>query len=228
MKIAVRPGRRRDIRAMSRILAHAFYNDPFMRWMVPRNDARTRSLTTLFAASARHHYLPRGGVQVAVGGGDAIGGATLWSPPGRWRESRSEELRMLPGMLLAFGCRIPLIKETLQLVASHHPEEPPHWYLGVIGSDPKVRGAGFGRVLMDSGLERCDAEHAPAYLESTNPANVPYYERFGFQAIGELALPRSGPVITMMWRHSRIWTPRRTERVEDVHCTQHQPQTNGG
>jgi predicted N-acetyltransferase YhbS len=57
---------------------------------------------------------------------------------------------------------------------------------------------------MDSGLERCDAEHAPAFLESSNPVNVPYYERFGFEAIGELAIPRGGPVMTPMWRQARV------------------------
>lgn len=187
------------MRALSRVLSRAFYDDPLMRWMLPGNDARAQGLSALFATMARHHYLPRGGVQVAAGGNE-IGGATLWSPPGLWRESRPEELRMLPGMLLAFGRRIPLIKKTLRFIANHHPDEP-HWYLGVIGSDPKVRGTGFGHVLMESGLERCDAEHASAYLESTNPANVPYYQRFGFEATGELALPEGGPVITTMWRH---------------------------
>jgi predicted N-acetyltransferase YhbS len=109
---------------------------------------------------------------------------------------------MLPGMLLTFGRRMPVVKEMFDLMAHHHPEEP-HWYLGFIGSDPTARGAGFGRALMDSGLERCDAEHAPAFLESSNPVNVPYYERFGFEAIGELAIPRGGPVVTPMWRQAR-------------------------
>jgi hypothetical protein len=38
----------------------------------------------------------------------------------------------------------------------------------------------------------------------TNPINVPYCQRFGFQAIGELALPGRGPVITNMWREARL------------------------
>jgi hypothetical protein len=38
----------------------------------------------------------------------------------------------------------------------------------------------------------------------TNPINVPYYQRFGFQAIGELALLGRGPVITNMWREARL------------------------
>ena len=83
-----------------------------------------------------------------------------------------------------------------------HPEEP-HWYLAIIGTDPDVRGKGFGQVLMQSRLDRCDTEHAPAYLESSNPVNVPYYQRFGFDVTGEIRLPGSGPSLIPMWRRPR-------------------------
>ena len=43
----------------------------------------------------------------------------------------------------------------------------------MIGSDPAVRGGGFGQALMSAGApSRCDAEHAPAYLESSKPDNA--------------------------------------------------------
>ena len=86
-------------------------------------------------------------------------------------------------------------------MAEAHPEEP-HWYLAIIGSDPDVRGKGFGNALMRSRLERCDAEFAPAYLESSNPDNVPYYERFGFEVTGEIVVP-GGPTLVPMWRRPR-------------------------
>ena len=88
------------------------------------------------------------------------------------------------------------------MMKKHHPEEP-HWYLAVIGSDPTVRGGGFGQALMRSRLDRVDAEHAPAYLESSNPVNVPYYERFGFEVTGEMVLPNGGPSLIPMWRQPR-------------------------
>jgi hypothetical protein len=56
---------------------------------------------------------------------------------------------------------------------------------------------------MDSRLDRCDAEYAPAYLESSNPDNIPYYQRFGFEVTGELALPEGGPSLWPMWRAPR-------------------------
>ena len=90
----------------------------------------------------------------------------------------------------------------MELMEKHHPEEP-HWYLMVIGSDPAVRGAGFGHALMRSRLDRCDAEGAPAYLENSNPKNEPYYLRFGFEVTGEIKLPDGGPCMWPMWRAPR-------------------------
>jgi GNAT superfamily N-acetyltransferase len=107
----------------------------------------------------------------------------------------------MPWLLLAFGRSLKrgLILE--EMMKEAHPEEP-HWYLAIIGSDPDVRGKGYGQVLMQSRLDRCDAEHAPAYLESSNPDNVPYYQRFGFEITGELTPPR-GPSLIPMWRPAR-------------------------
>jgi predicted N-acetyltransferase YhbS len=73
----------------------------------------------------------------------------------------------------------------------------------VIGSDPTVRGKGFGQALMRSRLDRVDAEHAPAYLESTKHENVPYYQRFGFTVTREIVLSNGGPTMWAMWREPR-------------------------
>jgi GNAT superfamily N-acetyltransferase len=83
------------------------------------------------------------------------------------------------------------------------PPDEPHWYLAIVGSDLRIRGKGFGHALMRSRLDRCDAENLPAYLESTNPDNVPYYRRFGFEVTGEIPLPLGGPSLLPMWREPR-------------------------
>ncbi len=108
----------------------------------------------------------------------------------------------MPGLFLAFGRSLQRGLAAEELMKKAHPEEP-HWYLAIIGSDPDVRGQGFGNALMRSRLDRCDAEHAPAYLESSNPDNVPYYQRFGFEITGEIALPNGGPKLIPMWRAPR-------------------------
>ena len=42
----------------------------------------------------------------------------------------------------------------------------------------------------------------PAYLESTNPRNLPRYEALGFRARSTFG-PAGGPVVTTMWRDAR-------------------------
>lgn len=199
--VDVRPARKSDLGALARTLARAFQDDPVMTWMVPDGRRRARALPRLFAAMTRHHFLAGGGVEVAEQG-IRVGGAALWDPPGRWKQTRREELRMLPGVLLAMGPRSVRGQQLTELMKQQHPEEP-HWYLAVIGSDPTVRGAGFGQALMRSRLGRVDGEHAPAYLESSNPDNVPYYLRFGFEVTGEIVVPEGGPTLTQMWRAPR-------------------------
>lgn len=112
---------------------------------------------------------------------------------------------MLPSFALGFGPRLSMGRRLGELFATmkaQHPEEP-HWYLAVIGSDPAVRGKGYGQALMQSRLDRVDAEHAPCYLESSKEDNIPYYERFGFQVVSEIVIPRGGPTLWPMWRPPR-------------------------
>lgn len=182
-------------------MARAFYDDPVMIWLFPNEQLRTAQLHRLFVTLTRHHHLARGGVEVA-GDGPGIGAAALWDPPNQWRETRLGQLAMTPRLLRVFGFRTTMARGLQELMRSAHPEEP-HWYLATIGSDPTVRGKGFGQALMRSRLDRCDAEHCPAYLESSKSENVPYYERFGFSVTREIALPDGGPTMWAMWRAAR-------------------------
>ena len=183
------------------MLGRAFHEDPVIRWLQPDPERRTAALPGLFGALARHHFLPGRGVEVAVTD-EEHGGVALWDPPGRWQQSSRESIAMLPAVLRAVRGRLAVSRVLTDLMKENHPEES-HWYLAVLGSDPKVRGGGFGHALMRSRLDRCDAEYAPAYLESSSPDNVPYYERFGFEVTGEIVIPDGGPTLWPMWRRPR-------------------------
>lgn len=199
--IDVRPPQKTDVRALSATLGRAFSEDPIMTWVLPKAMHRAKALPRMFAVMTRHHFLAGGGVEVAMNH-ESLGAAALWDPPGRWKQSERDELRMMPGLLCALRSRVTAARQVMELMKPVHPEEP-HWYLAVIGSDPTVRGGGFGHALMRSGLDRADAEHAPAYLESSNPDNIPYYMRFGFEVTGEIKLPDGGPSMWPMWRQPR-------------------------
>lgn len=207
MPIEVRPARRPDIPALAGVLGRAFFDDPVFRWLQPDPVRRAATLPGFFAAFARHHFLAGGGVEVAqsasdVGGATLIGGATLWDPPGRAVKPSLREIAVVPAAIRAFRGRLSAAVDLVEKMKAVHPEEP-HWYLATIGSDPQVRGGGFGAALMRSRLDRCDAEYAPAYLESSNPDNIGYYERFGFVVTGEIVTGDGGPSLFPMWRQPR-------------------------
>jgi ribosomal protein S18 acetylase RimI-like enzyme len=198
----VRPAQKADVRALSATLGRAFYDDPIMKWLLPEDRLRAKGLPRMFAVLTRRQYLARGAVEVAMSGSD-VGAATLWEPPpGQSKQSRLDELLMVPAFLWVFRSGAQKGQQVAELMKKVHPEEP-HWYLFAIGSDPTVRGAGFGQALMHSRLDRCDAEHAPAYLECTKEETLAYYMRFGFEVTGEIKLPYGGPSMWPMWRQPR-------------------------
>lgn len=63
----------------------------------------------------------------------------------------------------------------------------PHFYLGVIGLDPTLQGRGTGKALLDAfcALSTADPLSHGTYLETANPANLPFYQRRGFDRLGE-------------------------------------------
>ncbi len=197
----VRPAHRTDVAALARTLARAFADDPVFCWLQPDTARRAAALPGFFATMARHHFLAGGGVEIA-GSSSRVGAAAMWDPPGRSLQNPLGQIAMLPALLRTFRGRLGVARALSEEMKAHHPEEP-HWYLAMIGSDPGVRGGGFGAALMRSRLDRCDAEAAPAYLESSNPDNVPYYMRFGFEVTGEIAMPGGGPSLIPMWRQPR-------------------------
>ena len=83
-------------------------------------------------------------------------------------------------------------------MAEHHPSEP-QWYVPLVAADPSWTGQGLGTLLMKHALRRCDEEGVAAYLESSNPRNISFYKRLGFQITGRIQ-SGSSPVLTPMLR----------------------------
>jgi len=193
-----RAARRADVPALAAALGRAFDDDPVWSWIFPEAASRVTRLTAVFTLMARHVHLRHEGMEVA--GRDAVAeAAALWDPPGAWRIPLTIQLRQAVPMLRAFGTRLPAALKALGAIEKHHPAEP-HWYLAVLGTDPAAQGTGLGGALLRSRLDRTDAAGLPAYLESSKPENVPYYERFGFRVTQELALPGDAPPVWLMWR----------------------------
>jgi ribosomal protein S18 acetylase RimI-like enzyme len=129
---------------------------------------------------------------------DGCAAVALWLPPGAGPDEEA-----LAGLIQRAVSK-NLLGDAFSIfeqMGGYHPAEP-HWYLPFIGVDPARQGAGYGSELMKHMLERCDAERTPAYLENSNPRNIPFYERLGFERLGVI---KAGtvPEIVPMLRKSR-------------------------
>jgi hypothetical protein len=49
-------------------------------------------------------------------------------------------------------------------------------------------------------LQQCDADGLPAYLESTNPRNISFYESLGFACQGTIQAGTSPEIVPMLRR----------------------------
>lgn len=201
MTVSVRTATPADVGAVASVLADAFFDDPVISWIFRDERTRLRGSERFFAVAAGRHLVPLGATDIAEVDGRA-GGAAMWAPPGAWRPSLWTTLRMMPGIVAALGRNTVVGKKVDDALGAAHPDAP-HWYLSTIGTAPSVRGLGYGTALLRSRLARCDTEYAPAYLESSKAANVPYYERFGFEVTGTIVVPDGGPTLWAMWRRPR-------------------------
>ena len=174
-------------------LVAAFIADPFIRWMFPDSKQYFDNFPLVlkhFAGGAFEHS--------SAYRSDDFKAAALWLPPGVGPDEDAL------GAVMQEGVAAPLQEEVfavLEQVGAGHPEEA-HWYLPAIGVEPLSQGKGYGSALLARGLEVCDRHHAAAYLEATNPANIPLYQRFGFEVIGQIQAG-SSPAITPMFRAAR-------------------------
>ena len=167
----------------------AFVGDPVARWAWPEP----------------HHYLTYFPEFTNVFGGKGFehdaahsvaefSGGALWLPPG---VQPDEEV--LVGLMERSidPKRLQVVFTMLEQMGGYHPAEP-HWYLPLIGVEPAKRGRGYGAALLRHALERIDREGRIAYLESTNPANIPLYQRHGFEVVGTIQVDEAPPIVPMV------------------------------
>lgn len=174
-------------------LVLAFASDPFCRWLWPEPQA--------FLSAWRRMIAPFGGQAFEAGTAYVIegcGAVSLWHPPGI--ESDGDAMAAIVMETVAPE-RLEEVGAVIEAMDEAHPEEP-HWYLPIIGCDPAHIGNGLGGALLRHALAKVDEAGLPAYLESSNPKNIPLYLRHGFEVTGEIRIG-SAPVMTPMWRAAR-------------------------
>jgi GNAT superfamily N-acetyltransferase len=198
-EITVGKARPEDLERLADAFADAFAEDPIFGWLLERKPHRDRRLLRFFRILLREEL--RQSDHETYLSQDGSGGA-IWKGIDRWKTPPSTILRQTPGMALAFGPGNSRPWKVLGAMEKVHPREP-HYYLETLGTKQAVQGKGVGSAVMSLMLERCDREGVPAYLESSNPKNIPLYARHGFEVRDPVPLPAGAPVLTPMWREPR-------------------------
>lgn len=187
-----------DLERVVEILVGAFYEDPTWAWAFPDPSLRReqhRRLWRLFVEGAARYP------SVWLNGDETA--AAVWIPPGGTEMSDEQAEAVEPLLVELLGADdAPRVLRTVEAFEEAHPHHAEHWYLTLLGTDPAHRGKGLGLQLLADTLQLADDDGVGAYLEASNPVNVPLYARYGFRPYGEIALPH-GPVVTTMWRDPR-------------------------
>jgi ribosomal protein S18 acetylase RimI-like enzyme len=176
------------------VVVLAFSADPAARWTWPDPNQYLMHFPSFVRVF--------GGKAFAYGSAyyvDGYAGAALWLPP----EVGPDEDALTTLLQRTVSAQVQKdVFAVFEQMQRYHPREP-HWYLPLIGVDPPQQGKGYGAALLQHALIPCDRDHMLAYLESTNPKNIPLYERYGFELLDSIQVGASPPIFPM------LRTPRR-------------------
>jgi ribosomal protein S18 acetylase RimI-like enzyme len=171
------------------VITLAFSTDPMARWAFP-DPAKYLDLMPRLARAFGGNAFGQGSAHLVEGGH----GAAMWLPPGL--EPDVETLMQMSREHVPNERQDDMMRVFEQMDA-FHPTEP-CWYLPMIGVDPACQGRGYGSALLRFALEQVDRAGAPAYLESSNPRNIPLYERHGFAVVGNIQAGTSPSLAPML------------------------------
>jgi ribosomal protein S18 acetylase RimI-like enzyme len=183
---AARPA---DMEPLISVMVLAFAADPVARWMYRDPQRYLGYFGRFIRAFAGKAFSTRTARRI-----DGNLGGALWLPPGVKPDEDAIAAILEESVP-------PDVKADANAMfgemAADHPRDP-HWYLPTIGIEPDLHRKGLGSALLTEGLSRCDQEHMPAYLESSNSANAALYHRLGFKALGVIRAGCSPPMVPML------------------------------
>jgi GNAT superfamily N-acetyltransferase len=195
--VEIRPLQPDDYREAARIVTDALLHDPGWVAVGPDRTSHRRRVALSYhraAIGVVHRY---GRPIYGAFDDGRLAGVAVTFAAGRYPPPAWTFVRYVPSFLAAGPASIVRGLRTSAIQDRGHPHDE-HVFLWFLAVDPGQQRKGIGRALLNRVFE--DAE-APVYLDTANPANVPYYASFGFEEIGRAALPRGATMWFMVRAH---------------------------
>ena len=183
------PGERR---AAARVFADAFVDDPGWRDSGPAHRGRRHAFVRRVCGGELWAAPRTGGTVLVTHDEGKPSAAVVWFAPGAGG-SPLLTAAQAPGPLLAGPAVVRRGLAAQDVMSSGHPAEP-HLHVSLLAVSPQHQRGGRGRALLEAAIAEADRLGVPAYLDTANPANLPYYHGFGFRTTGEARLPRGAPM----------------------------------
>lgn len=164
-------------------LAAAFAQDPITGYLLQTSPGYRERVTQFFSLLMRARFALEMPVLVArddTGIRGAAMGYTTARPA--WPADLMNEWDRFEHDISGLDDRMAVYDE----IADQAKPPAPHYYLGVIGVDARLRGQGLGSQLLKSfcDLSAGDSQSGGVYLETANASNVGFYQRAGFEETG--------------------------------------------
>jgi ribosomal protein S18 acetylase RimI-like enzyme len=189
-----------DAEPAARVLSQAFMDDPLIELMLPFRRTRFRTMYKYFRPMSAIS-IPLGKI---YGVGEPLQGVACWKSP--QQRPMSVSLKNLKDFLpllftmYPFGfLRAQKLLDTTEAMHDRYAQEP-HYYLENLGVVASARGQGLSSRLIRPILEQADAQKVMTYTDTVNPANVPFYEHFGFECVEQAAFPKFGITVFALRR----------------------------
>jgi GNAT superfamily N-acetyltransferase len=176
------------------VITMAFSGDPVVRWVFPQAHQYLR-----FWPRFVSHFGGRAFENGTAHQAERFCGVALWLPPGVGPDEEAMSALLEEGIA---DSSLGEIFAFIEKMGPFHPAEP-HWYLPLMGVDPRKHGQGYGSALMQHALTTCDRQGVVAYLEATSPRNKALYERHGFEETGVIQVGSSPPMWPMVRKAQR-------------------------
>jgi len=190
---------KKDFSQSCNVLGRAFLDQPNVLAMLDGDVIKAEKLlgTGIFELIKLNRRYNK--VWTAYSNGIMVGVVNVAKWP-HCQMSAFEKLRTAPRMMRMLGSSAT---KALKMMSAWEKQDPkkPHLHIGPIGVIPEIQGKGVGTKLMEACLVEADSENLPAYLETDRERNVPFYEKLGFNVIGEEAI--LGVQNRYMWRESK-------------------------
>jgi GNAT superfamily N-acetyltransferase len=193
--VEVKPIQSGDHDEAARIITDALLDDPGWQAVGPDNRKRRRRVLLGYHGAVVEVTQRHGGPIYGAFRDGGLAAVAVTFAAGRYPPPAYTFARYVPSFLRAGPATIVRALRASAVQDKGHPADEHHfvWQLAV---DPPAQRSGLGRALLTKVAETADA---PVYLDTANPANVPYYASCGFEEIGRAPLPRGAT----MWYMKR-------------------------